>query len=102
MIIFLILGIGLGALSVLFVLQNITPVTVSLFAWHMDGSLAVILFLAVMSGVAMTLLILLPGLIRDEFRYSRMKKQAKTLEDELTKTKTEALSAAIVSDIQNE
>ena len=102
MIIFLILGIGLGALSVLFVLQNVTPVTLSFFAWHLDGSLAVILFLAVMSGIVMTLLVLLPGLIRDEFRYSRMKKQALSLEDELTKTKGEALSAAIVSDIQNE
>ena len=102
MIIFLILGIGLGALSVLFVLQNVTPVTVSFFAWHLDGSLAVILFLAVMSGIVMTLLVLLPGLIRDEFRFSRMKKQARSLEDELAKTKNEALSAAIVSDIQNE
>ena len=87
MIIFLILGVALGAVSVIFVLQNITPVTVSFLAWQLDGSLAVILFLACMSGIVMTLLVLLPGLIRDEFRFSRLKKQARSLEDELTKTK---------------
>ncbi len=87
MIIFLILGVLVGAVSVVFVLQNITAVSVSFLAWHLDGSLAVILFLAFASGVLMTLLFLLPSFIRDEFRYSRSKKQIRALQDELATAK---------------
>jgi len=88
MIIFLVLGVLLGVVSVMFVLQNISPVTVTFFTWSMDGSLAVILFLALASGVLITLLFLLPSFIRDEFRYSRLKKQTRALEDELLAIKT--------------
>ena len=87
MIIFLILGVMLGVVSVVFVLQNITPVSVAFFAWHLNGSLAVILFLALASGVLITLLFLLPGFIRDEWQYSRLKKRTRALEDELAKNK---------------
>ena len=51
MIIFLILGALLGILSLMFVFQNITPVTVTFMTWQMEGSLAVMLFLAMLSGV---------------------------------------------------
>ncbi|OGG60741.1 hypothetical protein A2765_01340 [Candidatus Kaiserbacteria bacterium RIFCSPHIGHO2_01_FULL_56_24] len=90
MIIFLILGVLVGAISVVFVLQNIMPVTVSFFAWHLDGSLAVILFLAFAAGVLMTLLFLLPSFIRDEWRYSRVKKQIRALEAELAEARKTA------------
>lgn len=87
MIIFLILGVLLGAVSVMFVFQNITPVTVSFFTWQMDGSLSVIIFLALVSGVFITLLFLLPSFIRDEFRYSRLKKHTRAVEEELAAVK---------------
>lgn len=90
MIIFLILGILLGVISVVFVLQNITPVTVTFFAMQMQGSLALMLFLAMLSGVLMTLLFLLPTFIRDSFHLSRISKRARALEDELTATKAVA------------
>lgn len=89
MALFLILGALLGAVSVIFVLQNITPITVSFFAWQIEGSLAIILFLALLSGMFITLLMFLPGFIRDEFRFSALKKQNKDLENELTATKKE-------------
>lgn len=93
MVIFLVLGVVLGIVSVVFVLQNITPVTVSFLAWQMDGSLAVILFLAVLSGVFTTLLLLLPSFIRDEWHYSKLKKHAKNLEDELAKSQAAVFPA---------
>ena len=96
MVIFLILGVLVGAISVVFVLQNITPVTVSFFTWHMDGSLAVILFLAFASGVLMTLLFLLPSFIRDEWRYSRLRRRTRSLEDELVQAKQTAPAEPIV------
>jgi uncharacterized integral membrane protein len=94
MIIFLILGVLVGAISVVFVLQNITAVSVSFFTWHLNGSLAVILFLALASGVLMTLLFLLPSFIRDEWRYSRAKKQIRALEAELEEARRHTLRPA--------
>lgn len=87
MIIFLILGALLGAVSVTFVFQNITPITVSFFTWQMEGSLSVILLLALVSGIFMTLLFILPSFIRDELRYRRLKKEKLALETELAAAK---------------
>ena len=83
MIFFLILGGILGALSVIFILQNVAVVTVTFFTYQLTGSLAVILFATVMTSVVMTLLMLLPTLIGDHFRFSALKKQKNVLEDEL-------------------
>lgn len=87
MLFFLLVGAILGGLSVVFVLQNIVPITVTFLYWQIEGSLAVILFLAMMSGVFVTLLFILPGLVRDEFRYSKLKQEKKDVENELTTTK---------------
>ena len=87
MILFLILGILLGALLVVFILQNMLVVTVSFFAWQMTASLALVLFLAILCGVTITLLLLLPNLIRDDLRLSRATRRAKELEDELAAQK---------------
>ncbi len=93
MLLSLILGMLVGAISVVFILQNITVVTVSFFTWQMTGSLAVILFLAMLGGIVMTLLLILPSLIKDEFYLSAIKKHKKELEDELAQSKV-ALAAA--------
>jgi uncharacterized integral membrane protein len=87
MVIFLILGLILGAGMVFFVLQNIEPVSVSFLAWNLDGSLAVILMLAFGVGVLMTLLFLLPSFIRDEWQYSKLKKRNRQVEEELKQAK---------------
>ncbi len=87
MIFFLLVGAILGALSVIFVLQNIVPITVTFLTWQIEGSLAVVLFLAMMSGMFVGLLMILPGLIRDEFRYSKLRQEKKEVEDELTTTR---------------
>ena len=83
MVFLLILGALLGAISVIFVLQNITPITVTFFMWHFDGSLSIILFLTLLSGMLITILLLVPGFIRDEFHFAALRKQNKDLEDEL-------------------
>lgn len=77
------LGIALGAISVLFILENTMPVTVTFLAWHFSGSLSLILFGAVMSGVLIALLVLLPSFIKSDMHLSILKKQKKELEDEL-------------------
>ena len=87
MIISLILGAILGAVLVIFVLQNVVVVTVSFLTWQITGSLALVLLASIISGIVITLLILLPGLIKDDFYLSALKRQKKEVDDELAKTK---------------
>jgi uncharacterized integral membrane protein len=87
MIISLILGVVLGAVAVIFVLQNTAAVTVSFITWHLTGSLALVLLATLITGVVITLLMILPGLIRDDFRLSALKKQKKEVDEELARTK---------------
>lgn len=87
MIFFLFLGAILGAGFIIFVLQNVSPITVTFFAYHLSGSLSVILLLSLIAGMLITVLILLPSFIRDEFRVSKLKKQNEDLANELATTK---------------
>lgn len=95
MIFLLIIGMALGAVSVLFIIQNTSIITVSFLSWQMEGSLALILFLAVTSGAMIILLVLFPSFISDAIELSAMRKQKRTLEKELAETK-EALNKARV------
>ncbi len=83
MIFFLILGIALGAVAVFFVLQNTAVVTVSFFAWHGEGSLALVLFVAITTGVIIALLLILPSLLKDAYSLGVLRRQNKKLIDEL-------------------
>jgi putative membrane protein len=87
MILPLILGIILGTVSVIFALQNITLITVTFFTWQLEGSLALILLLAVAMGILISLLIVLPESIRNYFRYKSLKKENVKLAEELRKQK---------------
>ena len=60
MIILFIVGMLLGVVSVVFALQNVAVITVTFFSWHLTGSLAIILLLAIASGVVIAILFLLP------------------------------------------
>ncbi len=83
----LILGIVLGAVSVIFALQNVMVITVTFFTWQLQGSLALILLLAILMGVLITLLMVLPESIRNYFKYKNLKKENAKLEEELRKQK---------------
>ncbi len=87
MIIPLTIGIVLGAVFVVFALQNITAITVTFFNWQIEGSLALILMLTLGVGVFITLLMLLPESIRNYFRYRSLKKENAALAEELRKQK---------------
>ncbi len=85
--IFLILGIILGALAVVFALQNTDIVSVAFFLYQFDGSLAFILILTVLMGILASLLIVLPDSIKNHFRYRRLKIDYAKLEEDLRKQK---------------
>ncbi len=83
----LILGIVLGAATVIFALQNVAPVTVTFFAWQLSGSLALILILTAAAGLLIALLMMLPEIIAAHFRYKSLEKVNAKLEEDLRKQK---------------
>jgi uncharacterized integral membrane protein len=83
MIISLILGVLLGGATMLFILENTAPITVTFFSWQFGGSLSIVLIFAVLSGIVVTLLLVLPGSINSYFKYRVLRKENKKLADEL-------------------
>jgi uncharacterized integral membrane protein len=82
MILFILLGIVLGALTVIFALQNVATVTVTFFAWQLTGSLSVVLFVTLIAGVVVSLLVSLPEVIKNHFAVRDMKRKQQALIDE--------------------
>ena len=83
----LILGIILGAFTVIFALQNITVITVTFYTWQLEGSLALILLATVAMGIVIALLLVLPETVRSYFKYKNLKKENVRIEEELRKQK---------------
>ena len=94
MIILFVIGLLLGAVSVIFALQNVAVITVSFFSWQLTGSLALILLLALASGFLIAMLFLLPELVGNFFRYKNLQKGNEKLEEELRKQKELTVFAA--------
>jgi len=82
----LIAGLFLGAVSVMFALQNIFPVTVTFLAWDMTASLALIVSIAVLVGFVVAILFTLPESIKNYFAISKLQKENRKLEDKLEAT----------------
>jgi len=82
MFLFLILGVLLGAVTVVFALQNITTITVTFLAWELTGSLSLILLLAVATGALICLLMSIPEVIKSHIEFSALKKINRALQDE--------------------
>lgn len=80
MILFLILAGLIAVLAVLFAVQNTAIVTVSFIVWSFQGSLALILLLALFAGVLICLLLLMPSLIKNRWALRQQKKRIATLE----------------------
>ncbi|MFZ1075118.1 MAG: LapA family protein [Minisyncoccia bacterium] len=73
----------IGVLLVIFIAQNVAPVVVLFFGWQFGSSLAVMLILAVLSGVVITLSFLIPSFIKDAAYIRKMKRKQESLEKDL-------------------
>lgn len=87
MIILFIIGILLGAVAVIFALQNVAVITVAFFSWHLTGPLAYILLLAIASGILIAVLLLLPESVGNHLRYRSLRHENERLAEELRKQK---------------
>ncbi len=85
MIILFVLGLLLGAVAVVFAWQNIAVVTVTFFSWQINGSLAIIIELSILSGIIIVLLLVLPKSISNYINNKKLKNEILRLEEELRK-----------------
>lgn len=81
--VFLILGLLVAVVAVIFALQNTAAVSVSFFVWQFNQSLALVLLLAVALGVLIAVLTLLPTVLRGKWQLSGRRKKIDGLEKSL-------------------
>lgn len=93
MIALIVLGILLGALAVMFALQNITPITVAFLTWHITGSLATVLFVTLIVGFVISLLFSIPSVIRNYMVFRELNNRNKKLEADLLEVKRQLADA---------
>lgn len=80
----LIVGIALAIGVVGFALQNNVPVTVELALWSFEGSLALMLLLAMGLGVLIAGLMSSPSMIKSRWIRSRLRNRVSRLEEDKT------------------
>ncbi len=93
----LVLGIVFAIVAVLFALQNNIPVAVTLAVWHFEGSLALVLLIALGLGVLITGLLSSPAVIRRQWMAARLRRRVAELERELAESQGQnrALAAEV-------
>lgn len=79
----LIVGIVFAIGAVMFALQNNTPVTVTLALWSFEGSLALVLLVALGLGALIAGLVSSPAMIRRQWNVARLGRQVSELERKL-------------------
>jgi len=75
-----IIGIIIAIAGVAFALQNSVPVTVSFLIWRFDGSLALILLLALALGALIIALVSTPAALRSRWSANRQRKEIENLQ----------------------
>jgi len=94
----LIFAILFAILAVLFSLQNITPVTVSLATWQFEGSLALVLLIAVAFGALIAALLTTPAMLRAQWSKGRHNRQLAALQAKLAEQ--EKRNAVLAAEIE--
>ena len=75
-----ILAMLFGATSVMFALQNNVQVAVTFLLWHFDGSLAMVLLIAMALGAIIVALVSTPATLRRHWTLNRQRKHIEELE----------------------
>lgn len=81
MFIFLIIGLIAGAFIIIFALQNIVTVSLVFLSWQFEGSLALIIVLAVVAGMVIGSLLSLPSIFHKKVQISKLKNRNLELKD---------------------
>jgi GGDEF domain-containing protein/uncharacterized integral membrane protein len=81
--IYILLSLVIAFFAIAFALQNNTIITLNLLTFRLQGSLALVLLATLALGVIIGLLVTIPAVIKRDWRTSRVKKQAASLEAQL-------------------
>ena len=94
----LIAGIVFAIGAVVFALQNNSSVVVTLALWNFEGSLAVVLLVAVGIGALIAGLVSTPAVVRAQWAASRLRRQVAELEREAAEQ--QARNAVLAAEIE--
>ena len=89
----LILALTFAIVAVIFALQNAMTVTVSLFGSSVEGSLALFILSAVILGILIGVLVMMPGTIRHSLELRNHRKRIGDLEKSLDAQKAQTPKA---------
>lgn len=89
MITFILLGLLLGAVVIIFALQNSVVITVSFLAWQFEGPLTFVLLAAVASGLLISSLLSVPDYFRQALRISKLKDKTAKLQETVVEREIE-------------
>ena len=98
----LIFGIVFAIGAVAFALQNNVAVTVSIAVWQFNGSLALVLLMALGLGVLITGLVSSPTVIRRQWATARLRHQVAALEKNMAELQTRNNELALKATDKNE
>jgi uncharacterized integral membrane protein len=84
--ILLIFSFVIAFLAILFAIQNTTITSIRFLIWETQGSLALVLFIALVAGALISYLATAPGQIRQRMTISSQRKRISEVEKELSTT----------------
>jgi len=84
---YLIIGLVIAVLSVIFPLQNSMTVTISFLSWEATASLSLVILITLAIGALIGLLVLAPSVIKRSIAVSNSRKRIGALEKELDEKK---------------
>ena len=73
--VFLLVGLFIAILAILFALQNVDPATVSFIVWDFEGSLALILLIAMAAGALISSFFSLPSNLKARWTIRNQRKK---------------------------
>jgi uncharacterized integral membrane protein len=79
----LLVALVVALIAVVFALQNVGQVTLAFLTWTLEGSLALVLFVALIAGALVSILASVPTLVRQRLTAASLKKRVAALEAEL-------------------
>ncbi len=87
--ILLIFSFVIAFLAILFAIQNATVTPIRFLIWETEGSLALVLFIALVAGALISYLATAPGQIKQKMTISSQRKRIAEVEGQLTSTQEE-------------
>ena len=81
---FTIIAVIIALLAVIFALENAQPVTVKLFFWDLNGSMALMMLITLLIGMASGMMILFPNIYRKNSSINTHRKKISELEKQLS------------------